>query len=182
MTSCPGLAYRRSIPQARTPLKCSRQSAVSRRQSAVARIKKATAQSIIQFKHCPSPTACDLNPESCFFHNPTYYPSLSSAACQETECPRGAGAAMACPALPCSYSKATSAGWRVGSYRAFFQPHRRDGVRHSVETTQGSCRTSAMVVPRPTPSSQRTNKPGRLWSTQKMIPDLRSKFSAATRV
>jgi hypothetical protein len=58
-----------------------------------------------------------LSPESCLFHNPTYYPSLLSAACQETECPRGPGAAMACPPLPCSCGKATSAGWRVDSYR-----------------------------------------------------------------
>jgi hypothetical protein len=28
-------------------------------------------------------------PESNFFQNPTHYPSLSSAACQETECPVG---------------------------------------------------------------------------------------------
>jgi|GEM_PF-1423036 hypothetical protein len=46
----------------------------------------------------PSAKSRLLNPDSCFFHNPTYYTSLLSAARQETECPRSAGAATAMPA------------------------------------------------------------------------------------
>ena len=69
------------------------------------------------FIHDSKPVYPGAFPESCFFHNPTYYPSLSSAACQETECPRAAGAATARPPLPCSCGKATSAGWRIDSYR-----------------------------------------------------------------
>ena len=58
------------------------------------------------------PQPARLSPTS-----PSYYHSLSSAACQDTKCPRGAGAVMACPPLLCSCRKVTSAGWRVDSYR-----------------------------------------------------------------
>jgi hypothetical protein len=74
-----------------------------------------------------SPGTCTS--DSCIFHNPTYYPSLSSAVCQETKCPRGAGAAMVCPRLPCSYGKATS-GRRLGlvSSASAASPKGRDKV------------------------------------------------------
>jgi len=69
---------------------------VSKRQSAEGRKQKAEGGNQMVFALTPdtwhlTPDTWHLNPESSTFHNPTYYPSLSSPICQETWSPLPAG-------------------------------------------------------------------------------------------
>jgi hypothetical protein len=103
-TSCRRLRYGPRVPPTRTPLKFSRQPAVSRRQSAEGRKQKAEGGKQMLLI---------LTPESCFFHNPTYYPSLSCAACQEARSPlRSCKRGMpACRMRPSASSPEETRSW-----------------------------------------------------------------------
>jgi len=83
--------------------------------------------------------------------------------CQETECPCGAGAALACSPLPCSYGKATRAGWRVSSVPSA-SPKGRDNVA-------GGNAPGKRTPPKAQPSKGRI----RLASRRFCVPRLRTR-------